>query len=235
MGKVAAAGEPHGVRLLRNNVSGRASMKIFTLRRALIVSLLLLCCRGAVLHGQAPDDAADAARLIEVLGLREGSVVADVGTGSGQLTVRIAPQVGGTGTVYSTDVNPERLRELREAIKKVEQQNVRVVEGASARTNLSERCCDAIFMRDVYHHFEDPPAMNASLRESLRPGARLAIVDFAPDAGVSVPPGRRDSGRNHGVTPETVMNELRAAGFIDVQQLPWSSPGYFLVVGRRSQ
>lgn len=210
-------------------------MRVFTLRRALIVLPLLLCCRGVILHGQAQDDAADTARLIEVLGLRDGSVVADIGAGSGQLTVRIAPHVGRTGIVYSTDVNPERLREIRAAIKKLEQQNVQVVEGASDRTNLPERCCDAIVVRHVYHHFGEPPAMNASLRESLRPGARLAIVDFAPDAGVSAPPGRRDTAPHHGVTPETVMNELMAAGFTEVQRLPWSSPGYFLIVGQRSQ
>ena len=203
--------------------------------RTFAVVWLSLCCYPGTLHGQDQDDAADAARLIEVLGLREGSVVADIGAGSDALlTVRIAPRVA-PGTVYSTDINLDWLQDIREAVKKLDLRNVRVVEGAADRTNLPEQCCDGVFIRHVYHHFENPPAMNASLRESLKPGARLAVVDFAPDAGASAPPGCRDSGRNHGVTPEAVIKELVAAGFIEVEQLPWSSVGYFLVVGRRPQ
>jgi ubiquinone/menaquinone biosynthesis C-methylase UbiE len=81
--------------------------------------------------------------------------------------------------VYSTDINPERLKEIRQAVEKAGLQNVTVVEGGSARTNLPDECCDAIFMRHVYHHLGDPPGMNASLLRSLKPGGRVAVVDFA--------------------------------------------------------
>ena len=117
---------------------------------------------------------------------------------------------------------------------KAQLQNVSVVEGASSTTNIPNDCCDAIFLRHVYHHLGDPPLMNASLRASLKPGGRVAIVDFPPDNGVSAPPGRRGTDVSHGVTPQIVIEELRAAGFVSVEQLPWSSSGgYFLVVARR--
>ena len=76
--------------------------------------------------------------------------------------------------------------------------------------------------------------MNASLRASLKPGGRLAIVDFPPDNGVIAPAGRRGTEVSHGVMPETVMEELRAAGFVSVERLSWPSSGsYFLIVARR--
>jgi ubiquinone/menaquinone biosynthesis C-methylase UbiE len=183
--------------------------------------------------GQRQDDAADTARLIEVLDIREGSRVADVGAGSGQLSIPIARHVGQTGMVYSTDVNPKRLEEIRDSVQKAELRNVTVVEGGSTRTNLPQECCDAIFMRHVYHHIGDLTAMNANLRASLKPGGRLGVVDFAPRGDISAPPGRRDTEQSHGVTPEAVIEELRAAGLVEVQQLPWSSAGGFLVVGQR--
>jgi predicted methyltransferase len=209
-------------------------MRLTLGRKAVVAVVLCLCCRAAILLGQAPDDDADAKRLIEVLELHDGSVVADIGAGSGPLTIRIARNVGPTGKVYSTDLNEDRLREIREAAAKAQLQNVVVMEGGADRTNLPEQCCDAIFMRSVYHHFGHPPVMNASLLASLKPGGRLAVVDFRPDSGVSAPPGRRANGKDHGVTVETVLEELKAAGFIDVQQTTWS-PGPFLVTGRRPQ
>ncbi len=189
---------------------------------------------GSAPSAQKQDDAADTARLIEVLEIREGSRVADIGAGSGDLTIPIARHVTRSGHVYSTDINPQRLSEIRNAVEQAGLQNVSIIEGASARTNVPARCCDAIFMRHVYHHLGDPPLMNASLMESLKPGGRIAIVDFQPDNGVSAPAGRRGTEVSHGVMPQTVIDELRAAGFIGVEQVSWPSRGYFLIVARRT-
>jgi ubiquinone/menaquinone biosynthesis C-methylase UbiE len=197
-------------------------------------ALLSVLTIATVLSAQKQNDAADAARLIEVLSITEGASVADIGAGSGELTVLIARSVGSTGRVFSTDINPQRLAEIRSAAAQAQLQNVAVVEGASSQTNIPSECCDAIFLRHAYHHLGDPPPMNASLRASLKPGGRLAIVDFPPDNGVSGPAGRRGTDVSHGVMPETVIEELRAAGFVNVERLAWSSPGsYFLVVARR--
>jgi ubiquinone/menaquinone biosynthesis C-methylase UbiE len=181
---------------------------------------------------QKQDDAADAARLAELLAIGPGSVVADVGAGSGPLVPFMSTRVGAAGRVYATDVSPDRLAELRGLVSKESLTNVTVREGAAAHTNLPDGCCDALFMRLVYHHFGDPPAMNASLWRSLKPGGRLAVVEFAPQTGESAPPGQRNEGDRHGVMPATVINELKAAGFVDVQEATWSPPG-FAVVARR--
>ena len=191
---------------------------------------VLIC---AALHAQDQDDAADTARLIEVLAIREGSMVADIGAGSLVLTLPIARHVGSSGHVFSTDINPQWLLEMRNAAEKAQLRNVTIIEGASTQTNLPNGCCDAVFMRHVYHHFGEPPLMNASLRASLKPGGRLAVVDFAPRNGMSAAAGRRGTDVSHGVMSETVIEELRAAGFVGVEQLPWPSRGYFLVVAQR--
>ena len=214
------------------------SVKPALLRPASAAALALAtACAAFPLAAQSRSDAdaADARRLIEVLDLGAGSVVADVGAGSGVLTVPLARHVGPSGRVYSTDINPDRLAEIRTAARAASLDNVVVVEGAPAETRLPDECCDAVFMRNVYHHFEDPAAMNASLVRSLKPGGRLAVVDFPPRTGRSEPAGRRADGNGHGVTPATVIEELTAAGFTQVRQLDWPTAGAFLIVAVRPE
>ncbi len=202
-------------------------------RSAAVCVLAVLLVIGTTPAAQDQNDAADLARLIEVLEIRPGDSVADIGAGDGILTLPLAQHVGSAGHVYGTDINPQRLLEIRGSVKQAGLQNVTVIEGASARTNLPAGCCRAVFMRHVYHHFGDPRLMNASLMESLKAGGRLAVVDFPPDDGVSAPAGRRGTEVSHGVMPQTVIDELRAAGFVDVEQSAWPSKDYFFIVARR--
>ena len=111
--------------------------------------------------------------------------------------------------------------------------NVTVVEGTAAQTKLPEQCCDAIFMRDVYHHFSEPPAMNASVLASLRPGGVLGVLDFGPPPGSESPdPAARGIDGQHGITPATLERELKAADFEAVSTTPIAFRS-FLTVGRR--
>jgi ubiquinone/menaquinone biosynthesis C-methylase UbiE len=155
----------------------------------------------------------DAEWLIDVLQLREGSTLADIGAGGGELTLILANHVGPKGQVYSTELGDEALRELRGAVDATSRSNIDVIAGAPDETNLPAACCDALVMRRVYHHIEDPPAMNASLLRSLKPGGRLAVIDFEPRGSESKTPEGRDQGRQHGVTLKTVTEELTRAGF----------------------
>lgn len=204
-------------------------LKIFV--RAVLCVLVLVSVAASV-AAQKQEDAADAARLIELLAIVPGATVADVGAGSGALVPAISRRLGEKGRLYATDVNRERLEELRQLVADRSLTNVGVVEGAAAATNLPDACCDAIFMRLVYHHFGDPPAMNASLLRSLKPGGRMAVVDFVPKNQKSAPAGSRSSGDSHGVTAATVIEELKAAGFVDVREVPFPAPS-FAVFARR--
>lgn len=162
----------------------------------------------------AQDKATDVNWLIEVLELKEGSIVADIGAGDGNQTLAIAQHVGPAGRVYSTEIGSENLQNLRETVASASVENVTVIEGHPGQTNLPKECCDALFLRRVYHHFGDPASMNASLWQSLKPGGRLAVIDFEPRDSESADPDGRATGSQHGVTADTVVEELSQAGFI---------------------
>jgi methylase of polypeptide subunit release factors len=94
----------------------------------------------------------DVPQFIGVLGLRPGLAVADIGAGSGAMVQVLATRLGSTSRIYATDVGMLWLQALRETAAR-EQLNVTVVEGGDRTTNLPQECCEAIYMRDVYHHF----------------------------------------------------------------------------------
>ncbi|MDR8393459.1 methyltransferase domain-containing protein [Aliifodinibius sp. S!AR15-10] len=207
-------------------VTQRYRDKAVNLRQLIFVVLIALSMPIAV---EAQDYSSDVNWLIEVLELKEGAVVADIGAGDGDQTLEIARYIGPEGHIYSTELGSESLQELRGEISSASPGNVTVLEGHPARTNLPAECCDAIYMRRVYHHFGDPPSMNASLLRSLKPGGRLAIIDFEP-RGSEADPGARASGRQHGVTAETVVKELTKAGFILVSNDDRPGRNFYLVL-----
>ena len=130
----------------------------------------------------------DVPQLADVLQLKPGMTVADVGVGGGAFTVVFGKWIG-SGHVYGTDITEDALRRTREYVKREGLTNVTVIEGGADRTNLPAACCDALFMRDVYHHVTAVEAFNKSLYASLKAGGRLAILDFRPRPGSKVFPG----------------------------------------------
>jgi predicted methyltransferase len=191
-----------------------------------LVAGLAMAATGGTANAQ-DEFASDAARLVTALKLHAGQTVADIGAGGGQLTVALAREVGPSGRVYATELDTNRLRDIRQATDSAGLQNVSVIEAHATRTNLPERCCDALVLRRVYHHFGDPQLMNTSMRESLKPGGLLAVIAESTD------PGNRDTGNQHGVTSATVVRELAQAGFEVVDVKEGSRAGRYMVVVRR--
>jgi ubiquinone/menaquinone biosynthesis C-methylase UbiE len=112
--------------------------------------------------------------------------------------------VGAGGHVFATDIDPERLRALREVVAAAALRNVTVVEGFVSETGLPPNCCDAIVLRRVYHHVTDPAGINASLLRSLRPGGVLAVIDF--------PPPLFFSRGSFGVPAKALIDEVTGSG-----------------------
>jgi ubiquinone/menaquinone biosynthesis C-methylase UbiE len=186
------------------------------------------------LRAAAQDEfAVDAARLAKAMKLTIGETVADIGAGAGQLTVELARVIGPTGRLYATELESDRVRAIQKAADSAGLKNVTVLEAHATRTNLPDRCCDALILRNVYHHIKNPVLMNQSLFQSLKPGGRLAIIDFPPDGTESADPSQRSDGEQHGVTPATVVRELRQAGFERVTVDDGTGTRRFLVVMRR--
>jgi ubiquinone/menaquinone biosynthesis C-methylase UbiE len=192
----------------------RASALVVTLIAAL-APVLLAVAEPLAQRSAAAHDSADAAWLVQVLGIKEGSIVGEIGAGDGELTLLLAKTVGPAGRVLSNELNADRVKTIGTAAAAAGLTNVTPVQGAESETKFANQCCDAIFMRAVYHHFNDPPTMNASILKSLKPGGRVAVMDFTPPPtpGSENPPGHRGEDNHHGITAPTLERELRAAGF----------------------
>jgi ubiquinone/menaquinone biosynthesis C-methylase UbiE len=165
-----------------------------------------------LIHGTTADEVERLAAWLEV---QAGTDVADVGAGDGTFAIALARRVGPTGHVYATELDDERLAEIRQAATDARLSNITVIEGAVSHTNLPDACCDALFSRLVYHHLTVSAAINADVFRALRPGGRLVIIDFEP-GGIMDWIGRpetADRHGGHGTPKETVMQEVTRVGF----------------------
>ena len=144
-------------------------------------------------------------RIREVLRLKEGMTIADIGAGEGQLSSALASEVGTSGRIFATDVGRGRVEALSDKFRREKLTNVVVVEGGTSDTRLPPACCDAIVLRRVYHHLTDTAGINASLFRSLRPDGVLAIIDFPPPFFLSR--------GEFGVPAKVVIGEVTRSGF----------------------
>jgi ubiquinone/menaquinone biosynthesis C-methylase UbiE len=142
-------------------------------RHAWVVAVCLLLGSVACAH----DVGEEMTQIAELMDLRPGMHIADVGAGNGEFSEELARRVGDAGHVYATEVDDGKVKKIRKRINKSGLFNMSVVEGDSDDANLPEACCDAILLRYVYHHMSDPGDMCESLRRSLRPDGLLVIVE----------------------------------------------------------
>lgn len=197
------------------------------LRRPFVIALVLWACTLVPCLGQDTYQQ-EADRLAALLNWHAGSVVADLGAGEGQLTLAAAKRVGKAGRVYSTEIDPQKLADLKQLAAK--EQNVTVLEAGEADTNLPPGCCDSLFLRLVYHHLTKPAEIDASLLRSLKPGGLLGIIDREPPPGSSVVKGVPANRGGHGMPQKILIEELTAAGFQLVQALnDWPDNQYCVV------
>ena len=164
----------------------------------------------------------------ELLAVRPGSVVADIGAGDGDFAIALAPVVGSGGRVYASELASED-RDAIAAAAREAGVGVSVIEAAIERTGLPADCCDGVFLRTVYHHLTAPEPFTRDLFAAVRPGGRLVVVDFPPSfwLSFSTPDGIPEDRGGHGVPPEVVIRELEAAGFTHLKTVEkWPSHGF---------
>jgi len=118
------------------------------------------------------------ALLHKALGLKQGDVVADIGAGSGYHTFRLAKTVGEKGKVYAVDIQQEMLELINKKAKRTKRPNIETVLGAETDPKLPAKSCDLILLVDVYHEFSEPYEMTVAMVKALKPGGRLAFVEF---------------------------------------------------------
>jgi ubiquinone/menaquinone biosynthesis C-methylase UbiE len=189
----------------------------------LLLAMRLMAQQTALTDGQIKTADLEVPELVKLFELQPGMTVADVGAGFGAWTMRFSRVVGPSGRVYSTDIGAAQLAALREAAKREGLGNIIVVEGAANTTNLPALCCDAILIRDAYHHLTQPAGIIRSLAAALKPGGRLAVIDFPPRPNSDVPSGVPADRLGHGVPPQVVEREVGAV-LKHVRTIPsWSA------------
>jgi SAM-dependent methyltransferase len=117
-------------------------------------------------------------RALELIGIGPGMVVADVGAGTGYMTMRLARRVGPTGRVYANELQPAMLQIIRDKVKQQQLSNVEIVQGAEEDANLPDGAIDLALLVDVYHELRRPQDMLRSLRRSLKPGGQLVLIEY---------------------------------------------------------
>ncbi len=158
--------------------------------------------------------------VIQALALKPDAIVADIGAGTGYFTVRLAHMTP-KGRVYGVDTEPDMVKHLAERAKKAGLKNVTAVQAKPGDPALPGKA-DLVLFVDVYHHVEDRERYFRRLQESLRPGGRVAVIDFRMDSPVGPPKGAR-------IEPGRVKDEMRRAGYTLAQEHAFLPNQYFLV------
>jgi ubiquinone/menaquinone biosynthesis C-methylase UbiE len=161
---------------------------------------------------------------MDMLGITPGKNVADIGAGSGWFTMRAARRVAPAGTVYAVDINPDAIRYIDHRVKSESLSNVKTILSKADDPLLPQNTVDAVLLLKTYHEVADPVALLERLRPSLRPGAKLGIID------------RNGNGTDHGVSRKIVVQEVEQAGYRLLQDYDFVKPDgmdYFLVFMQR--
>lgn len=164
-------------------------------------------------------------KLIELMGIKPGDHVADIGAGSGYHVRRIAPIVGEGGQVYAVDIQPEMLAILERGLTREGINNVTMILGEIDDPNLKPESIDMAFMVDVYHEFSHPYEMTAALVEALKPGGRLILVEYRKeDPRVPIKPSHKMSAAQ--IRKEMEPHALEWVS-TDSTTLPWQHVAIF--------
>lgn len=170
--------------------------------------------------------------IFEAIRVRPGITVCEIGAGEGDLSVAAARLVGPSGRVYTSELGEARVKTLQRRVADSGLSQITVVPGDTGRTNFPDAACDAVFLRNVYHHFADPAVMNASISAALKPGGRVAVVDFTPPGDEAAKAADRSKDGLHGVTAETVAREMQAAGLEPVASEAGAERWFMVVMGK---
>jgi len=195
--------------------------------RAVFQVLSLLAC-GIPAAGQEVGSK-ELARLVEILDVDPGESFADVGAGDGRYSMALAGVVGESGRIFATEVDSGDLRKIEDRASREKLENVEVVRGTQEATGLPEACCEGILLRRVYHHFQNPAAMQASMRRALKDGGLLLIIDFGTRRSWDRPDGVPASREGHGIDKDLLVSEMQLAGFGLVRDLSWEDGDYALL------
>jgi ubiquinone/menaquinone biosynthesis C-methylase UbiE len=162
--------------------------------------------------------------VMDLLHIKPGSTVADIGAGGGWFSVRAARRVGPQGRVIAEDINPKYLASIAARAQREHLANIQTLLGTPDDPKLAPGSLDAALMLKVYHEIAHPQPVLASLRAALKPGARFGIID------------RNGNGADHGLNEAVVRDEVESAGYRQVARFDFTKADgqdYFLIFEKR--
>ncbi len=145
--------------------------------------------------------------LIDALEIPRGATVADVGSGTGYFTWRLAQEVGPTGKVLAIDVQQSMLDLTKAAVTAHKLTNVEYALATDQDPRLPEKALDLVFIAYAYHEFAEPEAMMAAVRRSLKPGGRVVILEYAKESNIA------PASPLHKMSFEEIRREIEPMGF----------------------
>ena len=166
-------------------------------------------------------------QVVGALNLRPGDVVADLGAGSGPFVPAFAKAVTAKGRVYAVEIDKAFFPHIEAKAKAAGASNVRVVLGEFTDPKLPAADVDVAFLHDVLHHIADRPAYLANAVKYLKPGARIAIVDYNPENS----PHRADATLQ--VSKQQAAAWLAPLGFAPVGDIQFAPDKWFVIYGRQ--
>ena len=165
------------------------------------------------------------AQVVDALELKPGMHVADLGAGSGYFTRRFVEAVGETGKVYVIDVEPKALKYVEESLIRMHRRfEAEFILARPDNPKIPLESVDLIFVCDTYHHLEDRADYFRNVKTSLKPGGRIALIDFYHDER-SGDPGFP---KRHLVPREKVIEEMTTAGYRLAKEHRFLPKQYFL-------
>ena len=146
--------------------------------------------------------------ILEQLQIREGQVLADIGSGGGYFTLAFAARSGKTGHVYAVDVKKKYLDFIRRQAEQAGLGNITFILAAEGKIDLPEAGLDLVFIRNVFHHLPESGNFFAKLKRHLKPGGKVAIIEHKKKGFGFV------SFFGHYTAPEAIVQAMEKAGYI---------------------
>ncbi len=165
-------------------------------------------------------------QALDAIGIHPGMIIADVGAGTGYMTLRMARRTGPAGKVYANDLQPEMLQKLRARSEREKLSNIETVLGSEADPKLPPNTMDLVLLVDVYHEFSQPQAMLDKIRKSLKPDGRLVLLEYRQeDPKVPIRP-------EHKMSVVAVKTEVEAQGY-KLDQVIEKLPRQHIIIFRK--
>lgn len=142
-------------------------------------------------------------KVMDAIGIAPGMALAEIGAGRGRYVVQLAVRVGEKGKIYAEDIDADALDHLEKRCRKWQLDNVKTILGKVTEAKLPANELDLIFIISAYHHFSDPVALLRKARSSLKPGGKLAIVEWLPKSWNS----------KESTSPEQMESQMKKAGY----------------------